>query len=455
MKVTLLGPEFIGDPEVTCMLQAFASRSKMPIEERLASLGTDFSAIKTKLRQYYVGYGHDSVGQCANVTFFLEDVSILAAKAIQHNQLYNGIESSTRYIDFMNEPLVGTGVLPDQIQRAWIDLYADVARAVEVVLCARYANTDGSSPLMAKACKLKAFDIARAFLPAGVTTNLSWTTSISTLNRELVRLSRHVLKEVRDIAVVINEMVYQHLPNVWVALPPAVDDYSVYADQNYDPDPHEFQSVRAVKLYNLDLSDRVKPEKYERLPHDVHSSYFVSVISSIDYGSFRDIQRHRTLNPSSPLLQLGSASSATFHGTYGYNFHRWYLDALKELGILHLFEARLHHLLMGIAIESAREYRGKLYPFDLQYYLPLGLEVPVTLQGYLGDWLYVLQLRSTPSVHPTVRLFCESVWSQLQANLNQSLFDYLTVNMGTIPQEDPLMLRPHLQRANQDVLKKS
>lgn len=452
MKVTILGPEFLGDPEVTCMLQAFASRSKMPIAERLAALGGDFEAIKVKLKQYYVGYGHESVGQCADITLFLEDVSILAAKAIQHNQLYTGIESSTRYIDFVNEPLVNPGLLPDSVQQEWISLYSDVSRDVEQALRARYVNEDGSSPQMAKSCKLKAFDIARAFLPAGVTTNLSWTTSISTLNRELVRLSRHVLAEVREIAVTINKLVKDHLPNVWQALP-ATDDCFAFAGLNYDPYPSELQSVRAIKLYNVNLTGRVSPEKYARLDHDVHASYFVSVISSIDYGSFRDIQRHRTLNPSSPVLQLGSASSIPRpYGTYGFNFHRWYLDALRELGVLPSIETRLHTLLTNLAIEYAR-LPGKAC-YDFQYYLPLGLEVPVILQGYLGDWLYVLQLRSTPSVHPTVRQLCASTWSQLQPNLDQSLCDYLNVNVGDIPMEDPLMLRPHIARAGQDIIKK-
>lgn len=40
------------------------------------------------MKSYYVGYGHKSIGDCGTTTIFVENVSMLAAKAIQDTQLY-------------------------------------------------------------------------------------------------------------------------------------------------------------------------------------------------------------------------------------------------------------------------------------------------------------------------------------------------------------------------------
>jgi len=40
------------------------------------------------------------------MTLFVEGLSMLGAKAIQHSQLYSGQESSTRYIDFSQQKIM-------------------------------------------------------------------------------------------------------------------------------------------------------------------------------------------------------------------------------------------------------------------------------------------------------------------------------------------------------------
>jgi len=55
------------------------------------------------MKNFYVGYGHKSIGDCGNATIFVEGVSMLAAKAIQDWRLYSGQEASTRYVDFSQQ----------------------------------------------------------------------------------------------------------------------------------------------------------------------------------------------------------------------------------------------------------------------------------------------------------------------------------------------------------------
>src|ERR1043166_5646836 len=118
--------EFIHDefpPETSAMLQALYSRSDKSVEQHVQKV-QERGADKF-MASYYVGYGHASIGDCGVTTLFVEDISILACKAIQDNALYSGQETSTRYIDFagrrVHDPL-GT---PEsaEIMGKWTEFY--------------------------------------------------------------------------------------------------------------------------------------------------------------------------------------------------------------------------------------------------------------------------------------------------------------------------------------------
>ena len=49
MKVTVLPEQYSGDPEAVAMMQAFYSRSRQPIAERLADLGSDLTSVNFDL----------------------------------------------------------------------------------------------------------------------------------------------------------------------------------------------------------------------------------------------------------------------------------------------------------------------------------------------------------------------------------------------------------------------
>ncbi len=85
-------------PESEAMVQALYSRSPASVVEHLRKVeevGAD-----QFMGTYYVGYGHRSIGDCGTTTLFIEEVTMLDAKAIQDWPLYRGQEASTRYMDF-------------------------------------------------------------------------------------------------------------------------------------------------------------------------------------------------------------------------------------------------------------------------------------------------------------------------------------------------------------------
>jgi hypothetical protein len=67
MELHILPPQFSGDPEALAMLQAFYSRSAESIVSRVERLGTDLTSVKAALNKFYIGYGHQSIGDCGTV----------------------------------------------------------------------------------------------------------------------------------------------------------------------------------------------------------------------------------------------------------------------------------------------------------------------------------------------------------------------------------------------------
>ena len=110
-------------PEDGAMLQALYSRSPASVVEHVDKV-RDVGSGKFMSR-YYVGYGHASIGDCGSTNIFIENFSMLAAKAIQDNPLYSGQEASTRYLDFSKQPLKDPYDHPASmaILDEWMELY--------------------------------------------------------------------------------------------------------------------------------------------------------------------------------------------------------------------------------------------------------------------------------------------------------------------------------------------
>ena len=107
-------------PEDCAMLQALYSRSPASVVDHLDKV---LAAGSGKfMERYYVGYGHASIGDCGVTTLFIENYSMLAAKAIQDNPLYSGQEASTRYLDFAQQPMIDPYNHPasSAIQQGWM-----------------------------------------------------------------------------------------------------------------------------------------------------------------------------------------------------------------------------------------------------------------------------------------------------------------------------------------------
>lgn len=399
-------------PETRAMIQAFYSRSTMSIADRLATLGDTEEKMKKALHSYYVGYGHESIGELGTITVFFEGISMLAAKAIQDDPLYRGQESSTRYIDFAKQLVVvpvdaNNGSYMLELQEKCRAFYVKaLPLLIERIKKEKPYSGEVSEAIYNKTVTARAFDILRGFLPAGMTTNVAWTGDFRVIGRQLRRLMAHPLYEVRQIAHQTYEKLLVDYPNSFRVLR---DSDKVSNEEFYSfEDVSQEEFITFINDHNLE---------------DFNAKYykFVDIVAdhTIDFGSYRDLQRHRNCKWLMPLL------------TTKLGFHPFYLENLPES-------------LIDEAVDLVAGIQNKFLESEenWQYAVPMGFKVNIMMKFDVNQAIYLAKLRSSVTVHPTLR-----VWAQ---ELGRFLQNEFAIDAEVDYSEDNWTLK----RGVQDIVKK-
>ncbi len=434
-KIVVLDPGAVLTAEATAMLQALHSRSTEGIDSHLAVLAE--RGPEKFMSTYYVGYGHKSIGDCGTAVVFIEGVSMLAAKAIQDSKLYNGQESSTRYIDFAAQPFLNPVGSTDgaELLENWRTFYLKAVTTMKKVLPLRYPmGSDEKETTYTKAIAARAFDICRGFLPAGASTNLAWSGTLRQFADRVQQLRHHPLSEVREIANVLEDALIATYPNSFNQEKKryeATEAYIEMAMRQYyyhDSATPEIALLRdgvdhkALDVYR-DLFVQ-RPAKTE-LPKWLGAYGEAALAFTLDFGSFRDIQRHRAVTQRMPLL------------TSDIGFHPWYLEELTE-------ELRTEAI---ARIEAEREAANHITD-DVtvrQYYLPMGYLISNYLAGDLPALVYLIELRATSVVHTTLATRASEMADLLRTTYSDiGLTLHIDSNLG----------RFNVKRGEHDIVKK-
>lgn len=397
-------------PETRAMLQAFYSRSWMGIEERVADLGNSEEKIKENLKKYYIGYGHKSVADLASITIFFEGVSMLAAKAIQDNPLYNGQESSTRYIDYSTQEFISPYENNDEFYEFWANrfrsFYQKALQPTIDHIKSRYP--DDGSKFYEKTVKAKAFDVLRGFLPAGFATNVAWTGSLRNIGEHLRKLLNHPLIEVRDIAGRAYEKLEKDYPNSFRPL----------RDEDYFKNDYFYIKV-AESTNTFECNEKNEFEYDKNNPFfkvlRINSDHF------LDFASWRDLQRHRNMVSFMPLL------------TTDLGFESFYVSELPDSLVPEIL-ALLDELKVSLSLYEDSDT-------NKQYSIPMGFLCNVMLSFDAHQAVYLATLRSGKTVHPTLRVWAQNLGRFLEKHLDiKAKVDYDDVSWT-------------LKRGTQDIIK--
>lgn len=373
----------LGSPQELAMLQAYYSRSHLPITDRLKALNEDTQGkIRADLAKWYAGYSHKSIAQTGNVTLFFEGVSMLTAKELQSHPLYNGQESSSRYINFCDpqRKLLMHSRLTDSHQHdiveALLKVYTQVCEYAPALIRKlwsydAYSTTTGkpSHAGYERTLKAMAFDVARGLLPACSPTQLSVSMTMDAMSDHLYTIShRGLTNESRLVAFSALQMLEDQLPSAFR------DVRTRYRE------PHdflcEFKHAPASKafvglLHNMAFSE-----------HQV-----VQYNMPIDFGSWRDIQRHRAGGQQVSRPDFGNPSTLITNN--------WYTKHYKDLATSG--EAPIH---FADDLDTCLDF--VLANKDLQV---MPLLTQVCHSGYMpgAAFEYTSKLRTAETVHPTLR----------------------------------------------------
>ena len=408
------------NPEDNAMLQALYSRSAASVTDHLEKVKKSGSG--KFMESFYVGYGHGSIGDCGSTTIFIENVSILVAKAIQDWRLYNGQETSTRYIDMAKQPIVDPLQTKEskEILDAWMNFYINSQEKVKEHLRITHPRRDEEEEkVYERAVNARVFDTLRAFLPSGICTQLSWHTNLRQAADRLALLVHHPLSEIKEVAKEILAQLKTKYPSsfshkLYDAQESYREDVSQVFSYYCNPDSPAFSfktniSAESLKPFAKILADRPIKTNLPSFLDELGGCYCDYLI---DFGSSRDLQRHRNGVFRMPLA------------TTRFGFSAWYLEQLPD-------DLKTEALSL-IKLQTERIEKLNCDDNTKQYYVSLGFLVSCRTYYSLPGLIYMIELRSDTTVHPTIRPIMAKIHHELKklfpeialhTNLNESDWD--------------------------------
>ena len=228
----------------------------------------------------------------------------------------------------------------------------------------------------------------------------SWHTNLRQAADHIKIMRHHPLAEMRKIAAEMLDALRVKYPNsfshktypeeeVYIARCRALLEYN-------DADPREPAFSSHLKL---DVISRFwpliknRPAKAE-LPQEFRKAGDIDYRFLIDFGSWRDLQRQRSMSYHMPLL-------TTRHG-----FHPMYLAQLPD-GFRQEAEKEIASLTDAIKLLHCDEPTR-------QYYIAMGFRVVCDITCSLPSAIYIAELRSKQDVHFTLRPIAQQIARALE-----------------------------------------
>ncbi|HSB69846.1 MAG TPA: FAD-dependent thymidylate synthase [Candidatus Methylomirabilis sp.] len=438
----------------------------LDITERLnwaRSEPDDLALARQKAKEFHekwvVGYGHASVAEHAVAHLAVEDVSILASKIIEDTRLASYTEKSTRYVvfdreKFYREPRVTASRharIYEETCGFLLDTYTHLTDPVlEAVRRETPREEKQTERGYAAACRAKTCDILRYVLPAATLTNIGMTLNGRLLEHLITKLLSHPLEESRQIGARLKAEGQKIIPTLI-----KYADHSAYlAETNHAmetlagerfaglvpedspdvslvryPEDAEDQLVAAIlygyvahpwrqveeqvqKLSQEEKARVIDEYLFRRGRHDQplraleHLTYSFDIL--VDFGAFRDIQRHRMCTQTPQ--ELGPL--------HGFSTP----PEIERYGLLREYEECMARA------QSAFDEIARDFPREAAYVLPLAFRKRVLFTWNLREIHHFVQLRSAKQGHASYRRIARQVFKQVE-RVHPHLAKYIRVDL--------------------------
>ena len=415
--------------------------------------------------KYVLGYGHSSVAEHGMVHLALEDISILASKLVEDTRLASFTEKSTRYVAFdpskvyypprvMEHPALAAEYT--NTVRGLLDAYTGWTEDVVAQIKARTPRGEKQSERSYDAAsRATAFDLLRYLLPAATHTNVGLTLNARTLEHLITKLLSQPLEEGRTLGLRIKEEARHVVPTLLKyadfnayraeagaametlaqeilrsseAQPDTKNGVSlVFSDPDadnrlvaailYGAASLPMEALLAqVQAFSQGDKERVVDNYLSRrgrhdAPGRALERLSCTVEMTLDYGAYRDVQRHRMATQTTQALtpSLGFERPAAL-AEFGCGERYDALLAQSAETYTHLCEAGLTH--------------------EAAYVLPLATRIRVLFTWNLREVAHFVELRSARQGHPSYRKIAQEVYYAV-AEEYPLIARYLRPNLNT------------------------
>ncbi|MFN3652300.1 MAG: FAD-dependent thymidylate synthase [Armatimonadota bacterium] len=402
--------------------------------------------------KWVVGYGHASVAEHAVAHVAIEEVSIVASKVIEDARLAAYTEKSTRYVPFPRAyyPAPELEGQAASVYRECMEHLFDVYETLLPQVTERVMETADRSEFKTErgfrnSCQAQACDALRYLLPAATHTNIGLTANARTLEHLISKMLSHPLAEVQEAGerirveatkVIPTLIKYARRSDYRAETPVAME---ALAAELLPPQPRR-ESQKSVELVQspteaearlaaailyeftgesyAEVWERVQAldraaherviEEYlrrRRTYGDAKHGYTDPPLRSlehlyftcdilVDYGAFRDIQRHRMATQTTQRLTC----------EHGYDVP----ELLERYG----FADQFHQAMTSAA--EAFEQLAAAHPDEAQYLVPLAYRKRVLFTWNLRELHHFISLRSARQGHPSYRRIAQEVYRELE-----------------------------------------
>lgn len=481
---SLLLKEFILNEET-----AFSSISGMKEEENDNELEDQSIAIK-KAQNFYDrildGYGDDSIGELGGAHLAIENVSMIAAKAIEDARLGGSpLEKSTRYIYFdqkyegeylfFREPILMTSAYRDHYVDTCNHLFEVYGRLIPPLTEQMEKDFpkehDVSKVAYTAALRAKVLDCLRGLLPASALTNMGvygngrfFETLVQKLNchnlselQEIARSSHQELSKVMPSFVRRAELSHKH-QNSYAEFQDKMNEELHLMSEQYtssiqplnqpmvrlvNSDPDSPVKVGAALLFNQSNCGLMElQEMCRKLPKEDLSRIFEGA------SAFRQNRRHK-----SPRALEHAEFTFEIVADYGIyrdlQRHRTLTQERQllscDLGyyipkeILDTDMEKDYREAMDRAKATYDEIAGEL-PEEAQYVVPMAYNIHWYFHINLRALQWMCELRSSPAGHPMYRYVAQEMAKQVSHTFPEferffKFVDYDGYELGRLGQE--------------------
>ena len=443
-------------PEVLAVAFAKCSRSPESFSEIAKELTDEKSADFHE--KWVVGYGHSSVAEHADLHLAIENVSILATKVIEDNRLASFTEKSTRYQQFdRSRYYKPVSIMNSRFAQRYentmneiYDAYTGMFEPMRVFITKKYPkNPEEMEKAYNATTKARVCDNIRYLLPTATLTNLGLTANARVLEHAIVKLLSHPLQEMKDIGATIksealhiiptlikfadsnkytqetisalNELTKKTLPaSPAPASPVTIVDYDHNAENKlvaailYRFSQLPFlQILETVEKMDNSQKEKIidealrRRESFDAPIRELEHIYYTFDIL-MDYGAFRDIQRHRMCTQTNQAVTI----------THGY-------ETPEEL-----IEAGLQNAYKEVMEKAANLYleMHPEYPDEAQYVVPFAFRKRTLFTWNLRELHHFISLRSGLKGHISYRRIAQACWHRVN-EVHPLLAKYINVNM--------------------------